>query len=198
MQVLDRRKAMSITPLFRLAFRPFFLGACVLATLAIPLWLLALGGPLGAWLFAVMHGMGNGILTIAKGTLPLVFFGPQGYGLRQGWIMAPSRVAQAFAPLLFGLCIERWGSGALWVGANGSFNASIYVYVNLRAVGAYGYLYISNNSMTVLARDPATGLLTFVERITAASIAADANSAASLQPKPNTLIGKSSSSTTTR
>jgi hypothetical protein len=41
------------------------------------------------------------------------------------------------------------GSGALWVGANGSFNASIYVYVNLRAVGAYGYLYISNNSMTV-------------------------------------------------
>ena len=41
------------------------------------------------------------------------------------------------------------GSGALWVGANGSFNASIYVYVNLRAVGAYGYLYISNNSMTI-------------------------------------------------
>ncbi|KAA8562180.1 hypothetical protein FX985_02246 [Pseudomonas extremaustralis] len=49
MQVLDRRKAMSITPLFRLAFRPFFLGACVLAVLAIPVWLLALGGQFGSW-----------------------------------------------------------------------------------------------------------------------------------------------------
>lgn len=49
MQVLDRRKAMSITPLFRLAFRPFFLAACVLAVLVIPLWLLALGGQTGTW-----------------------------------------------------------------------------------------------------------------------------------------------------
>ncbi|MDF3136498.1 NnrS family protein, partial [Pseudomonas extremaustralis] len=49
MQVLDRRKAMSIHPLFRLAFRPFFLGACLLAAVAIPLWLLALGGHVGAW-----------------------------------------------------------------------------------------------------------------------------------------------------
>jgi len=38
-----------------------------------------------------------------------------GYGQRQGIMMGPSRVAQAFAPLLFGLCIERWGSGALWI-----------------------------------------------------------------------------------
>jgi hypothetical protein len=44
-----------------------------------------------------------------------VYFGPIGYGQRQGLMMAPSRVAQAFAPLLFGLCIERWGSGALWI-----------------------------------------------------------------------------------
>ena len=65
--------------------------------------------------FALLHGAGNGILTIAKGTLPLVYFGPVGYGQRQGIMMAPSRVAQAFAPLLFGLCIERWGSGALWI-----------------------------------------------------------------------------------
>ena len=36
MQVLDRRKAMAIAPLWRLAFRPFFLAGCVLALLAIP------------------------------------------------------------------------------------------------------------------------------------------------------------------
>lgn len=35
MHVLDRRKAMSITPLLRLAFRPFFLGACLLAALVV-------------------------------------------------------------------------------------------------------------------------------------------------------------------
>lgn len=46
MQVLDRRKAMAILPLWRLAFRPFFLAGCVLALLAIPLWLLAFTGRL--------------------------------------------------------------------------------------------------------------------------------------------------------
>ncbi|MFC3682208.1 MFS transporter [Hydrogenophaga luteola] len=79
--------------------------------------LLALGGPWGAWLFAVMHGMGNGILTIAKGTLPLVVFGATGYGERQGWLMAPARVSQAFAPLLFGLAMVHWGGRALWLTA---------------------------------------------------------------------------------
>lgn len=79
--------------------------------------LLALGGPLGGWLFAVMHCMGNGILTIAKGTLPLVVFGAAGYGERQGWLMAPARVSQAFAPVLFGLAMARWGGQALWITA---------------------------------------------------------------------------------
>ena len=72
-------------------------------------------GPVAGPAFALLHGAGNGVLTIAKGTLPLVYFGPVGYGQRQGILMAPSRVAQAFAPLVFGLCIERWGSGALWI-----------------------------------------------------------------------------------
>lgn len=79
--------------------------------------LLAMGGPVGGWLFAVMHGMGNGILTIAKGTLPLVVFGAAGYGERQGWLMAPARISQAFAPVLFGLAMARWGGQALWLTA---------------------------------------------------------------------------------
>ena len=90
-----------------------------LATAGHPLGvlLLAVGGPLGGWLFAVLHGMGNGILTIAKGTLPLVVFGAAGYGERQGWLMAPARVAQAFAPVLFGLAMAHWGGHALWLTA---------------------------------------------------------------------------------
>lgn len=49
MQVLDRRKALAITPLLRLAFRPMFLAGCGLAVVAIPLWLAALNGSLGNW-----------------------------------------------------------------------------------------------------------------------------------------------------
>lgn len=88
-----------------------------LAALAHPLGavaLLALGAPAAA-LFAILHGAGNGILTIAKGTLPLVFFGAAGYGARQGWMMMPARGAQALAPFVFGIAVDRWGAGALWL-----------------------------------------------------------------------------------
>lgn len=90
-----------------------------LASAAHPLGVLAImffGAPAAA-LFTLLHGAGNGILTIAKGTLPLAIFGPQGYGRRQGWMMAPARFGQAFAPFLFALLIERFGSGALVVSA---------------------------------------------------------------------------------
>jgi len=76
--------------------------------------LTVLGAPAAA-LFAVLHGAGNGILTIAKGTLPLAIFGPQAYGHRQGLLMVPARIAQALAPWLFGIFLERWGAGSLWL-----------------------------------------------------------------------------------
>lgn len=90
-----------------------------LAGLAHPLGvlvLMVLGGPAAA-AFALLHGAGNGIMTIAKGTLPLTLFGPQGYGARQGWILMPARVSQALAPVLFGLALQRWGAQALWLSA---------------------------------------------------------------------------------
>lgn len=88
-----------------------------LATLAHPLGAAAVFvfGPPAAILFTVLHGAGNGILTIAKGTLPLALFGPVGYGLRQGLLSAPSRFAQAAAPFLMALAIERLGLGVLAV-----------------------------------------------------------------------------------
>ena len=90
-----------------------------LAGLAHPLGvlvLMVLGGPAAA-AFALLHGAGNGIMTIAKGTLPLVLFGPLGYGARQGWMMMPARVSQALAPVVFGLALQRWGAQALWLSA---------------------------------------------------------------------------------
>lgn len=76
--------------------------------------LMVLGGPAAA-VFTLLHGADNGILTIAKGTLPLVLFGPAGYGARQGLMMVPARVAQAFAPVLFGMALDRAGAAALWL-----------------------------------------------------------------------------------
>lgn len=88
-----------------------------LAALAHPAGVIVLlmAGPVMAPVFAILHGAGNGILTIAKGTLPLVLFGAQGYGARQGWLMMPARIAQAAAPLLFGLALDAWGANALWL-----------------------------------------------------------------------------------
>jgi len=86
-----------------------------LAALAHPVGAVALlvfGAPL-APVFALLHGAGNGILTIAKGTLPLVLFGPQAYGARQGWLMMPARCAQAMAPFVFGWALDRWGPQVL-------------------------------------------------------------------------------------
>jgi MFS family permease len=88
-----------------------------LAAMAHPIGalLVALFGPLAAPVFAFLHGAGNGVLTIAKGTLPLALFGSSGYGYRQGWIMFPARISSAFAPWIFGLALTQWGAGALGV-----------------------------------------------------------------------------------
>ena len=82
----------------------------------------ALGAPAAAG-FAVLHGGGNGLLTISRGTLPLALYGPIGYGRRTGIIIAPARVTTAAAPLLFGLLTSRIGLAALWVSAGLSLAA---------------------------------------------------------------------------
>lgn len=79
--------------------------------------LMALAGAPVAAVFAVLHGAGNGILTIAKGTLPLALFGTAGYGHRQGLLMLPARLGQALSPWLFGLLLARLGPAVLWCSA---------------------------------------------------------------------------------
>ena len=70
----------------------------------------AYGAPvLLAALFALLHGAGNGMITIAKGTLPLALFGAAGYGLTQGWLGVGARIMQAGAPYAFGLVLDGAG-----------------------------------------------------------------------------------------
>jgi len=85
--------------------------------------ILALVGGAATSAFAIFHGAGNGILTIARGTLPLAIFGPQDYGYRLGIIGAPARMAQAMAPLAFGLLIDVMGSRILIVSSALSLSA---------------------------------------------------------------------------
>ena len=80
-------------------------------------------GGTAASAFAILFGMGNGILTIARGTLPLAIFGPKDYGYRLGLVGAPARMAQALAPLAFGLLIDLIGIKVLIVSSALSLSA---------------------------------------------------------------------------
>lgn len=113
-----------------------------LATLTHPIGagiLLWFGAP-ASYLFTVLHGAGNGVLTIAKGTLPLALFGPAGYGATQGLIMGPGRALQAAAPLLFGYALDRYGVGAVWLTTGlglSAFLALLFVRAGARRDGAH-------------------------------------------------------------
>jgi predicted MFS family arabinose efflux permease len=73
------------------------------------------GGGVSAGAFAVLHGAGNGVITIARGTVPLMIFGPENYGYRLGILGMPARFLSAAAPLGFSLLIDRMGGGVLLV-----------------------------------------------------------------------------------
>ena len=91
--------------------------------------ILGLAGGGAASVFAIFFGLGNGILTIARGTLPLAIFGPQNYGYRLGIIGAPARMAQAAAPLAFGLLIDTMGSRVLIVSSALSLSALVALFM---------------------------------------------------------------------
>jgi MFS family permease len=93
---------------------PLISGTLANATHPLGVLLLMIWGAPAAIAFVLLHGGGNGILTIARGTLPLALFGPAGYGGRTGWLAVPARFAAAAAPVLFGLLLERFGVGAMW------------------------------------------------------------------------------------
>lgn len=73
--------------------------------------LLAFGLGLPA-LALLLYGAGNGIFSIARGALPMSLFGPDRYAQLMGRLARPSLLAQAAAPLLAGLMIDRLGPAA--------------------------------------------------------------------------------------
>jgi MFS family permease len=100
--------------LFARALHPLAIARFSIALLVLAFALLALLGvstPVAA-LFAVMFGAANGLLTIARGTVPLALFGAAGYGHLIGRIGGPFLVIQAVAPLVLALVSERASDAA--------------------------------------------------------------------------------------
>lgn len=62
--------------------------------------------------FAFLYGAGNGLVTIVRGTIPLVLFDPTTYGARVGKLLAPSFYLSAASPLGWALLVERFGEMA--------------------------------------------------------------------------------------
>ena len=98
--------------------------------------LLLFPGGVGAAAFALLHGAGNGVMTIARGTLPLAVFGPAGYGALQGRITAPARLLQALAPFAFGWLLESGGVVAAVAVTSGLSLATFAALLALRSPSA--------------------------------------------------------------
>ncbi|MHC8304257.1 MFS transporter [Pseudomonas sp. PB3P13] len=79
----------------------------------IGLGLLISGLPWLAFVAIALYGAGNGILTIARGTLPLALFGPQGYGARMGLLARPVLIAQACGPIAAAFVLELYGASVM-------------------------------------------------------------------------------------
>ena len=57
--------------------------------------------------FALLFGTANGLITIARGAVPLALFGAVGYGRVIGRIAGPSLFMQSAAPLVLAFVAER-------------------------------------------------------------------------------------------
>lgn len=88
---------------------PLFVARFAVGTLTVAFALLALFGLSAALaaVFMIMLGLCNGLMTIARGTVPLALFGPQGYGRMLGRIAGPSLIIQSAAPLIVAFIAER-------------------------------------------------------------------------------------------
>jgi MFS family permease len=81
---------------------------------AVGLGMLA-GGPGVVAAGIIMYGMGSGIRSIARGTVPLALFGKEGYAILMGRIAMPTLVAQAGSPFLGAWLLNSFGASTTLV-----------------------------------------------------------------------------------
>lgn len=98
------------------------------------------GFGLGAvMVFAICYGLSNGLLTIARGIIPLALFGREGYGRTLGILAGPALVVKAGAPLVFALLLTHLGGitslAILGLSTLLSFAAMIVLFILVRRGG---------------------------------------------------------------
>lgn len=105
---------------------PLWTMSWAVALVGLGLILLAAGFPIVA-IALVAYGAGNGIFSIAKGTVPLAVLGAERYPVLAGRLARPALLAQAFAPIGAAYLLSVSGSAAvlhaliaLWLAAGTS------------------------------------------------------------------------------
>ncbi len=68
--------------------------------------------PKMAFLGVILFGLGNGMRSILRGTLPLWIYGPESYATIMGKLARLPLIAQAITPLIGGFIIHRFGTVA--------------------------------------------------------------------------------------
>lgn len=98
---------------------------------AIAMLLLPLPAILAGVLFSTLFGIGGGLSSIVRGTVPLALFGSDGYAARLGQLAAIRTVLSAGAPFLFAAGVAALGTDAMLV---------ISIVVGLAAIGPLAML----------------------------------------------------------
>jgi hypothetical protein len=83
--------------------------------------------------FAVMYGMANGLLTIARGTVPLALFGAAGYGRLVGRIGGPFLVVQSVAPVVLTYVAEHFSDAIGLTLVAGFAAAALFCFALIRS-----------------------------------------------------------------
>ncbi|MFZ0505278.1 MAG: hypothetical protein WAM44_16280, partial [Chthoniobacterales bacterium] len=83
------REPQQITTVAALGVTQIFASGLLILSLDLPIIALAL----------VFHGAGMGVMSIARGTVPLALLGADGYAVLMGRLAAPSLLAQAISPI---------------------------------------------------------------------------------------------------
>jgi hypothetical protein len=86
--------------------------------------------------FAIMFGVSNGLVTIARGTVPLALFGPAGYGRLIGRIAGPWLAMQSAAPLVLAFVAERFSDAAALALTCGFALVALACFVTIRRPAA--------------------------------------------------------------
>ena len=92
-------------------------------------WLLIYG------LFAAMYGIGNGVMTIVRGTLPAELYGREAYGAISGAMATPVTIAFAAGPFV----------ASLLYAAGGGYPGAIVALIGIASLGAGLFFYATTH-----------------------------------------------------